>query len=277
MVKERLRFGYKIITQPGRGKTTDGRLIKQDQQYNLFQQKLITCPPEIMISMKRILLSLAAAASLTSLPAQSFIQPNYGLKSHETLIINKVELSQKSTVFYLTVENRRAGGTFCADRNIFLIYPDGTRLMLESSQGIPVCPETHKFKTIGEKLDFTLTFPPLKKGTEWIDLVEDCTDNCFHFYGITLDNDLNGKINDAFRMAESDDPVKAMISFIDILKTIDSKNSGAEGLLYVNIVALARASGNPGQAADWYKRLKNSGAPRLPEYIKFLNDQGIKY
>jgi hypothetical protein len=209
--------------------------------------------------------------------SQSFIQPNYGLKSHETLVINKIEATNIATTIFLTVENRRSGGTFCADKNIFMIYPDGTRIKLISSNGIPVCPDSHKFNSIGERLDFTLTFPPLRKDVEWIDLIEDCTDNCFHFYGVTLDNELNRKLNDAFYLAENDDPVKAMVSFIDILNETDSKNPGVEGLIYVNIITLARQSGTIGSAIDWYKKLKNSGAPRLPEYIKFLNDKGIKY
>ena len=215
--------------------------------------------------------------SLGSSMAQTFIQPNYGLKSHETLVINKVEATTKAVTFYLTIENRISNGTFCADKNIYILYPDGTRSMLVSSYGIPVCPDAYRFNTIGEKLDFTLTFPPLKNGVEWIDLVEDCSDNCFHFFGITLDNELNRKLNDAFYLAENDDPVKAMISFIDILDDTDSRNVGVEGLIYVNIITLARQSGTIGSAVDWYNKLKNSGAPRVQEYIKFLNDRGIRY
>jgi hypothetical protein len=209
--------------------------------------------------------------------SQSFIQPNYGLKSHETLVINKVEATAKATIFYMTIENRIIGGAFCADNNIFIVYPDGTRSKLVSTNGITVCPDTYKFKTPGEKLDFTLTFLPLKKGTTWIDLIEDCTDNCFYFYGVTLDNALNQKINNAFQLAENNDPLKALISFVDILDSTDSMNNGAEGFLYVNIIRVAKESGNIGQAVDWYKKLKNSGAPRLSDYIKYLNDQGIKY
>ncbi len=229
--------------------------------------------------MKRKLFTIIGLFLLLSEAAwsQSYIQPNYGLKSHETLIINKIEATTNSTTIFLTIENRIPGGTFCADKNIYIFYPDGTNCKLISSNNIPVCPDSHKFKTPGEKLDFTLTFPPLKKGVEWFDLVEDCNDNCFHFYGVTLDNELNRKINDAFSMAENDDPLKAMISFIDILDSEDSKNTGIEGLLYVNIISLAKQSGNYGQAADWYKKMKNSGAPRLQDYFKFLNDQGIKY
>ncbi len=225
----------------------------------------------------KILTGIFALLFSAALSAQSYIQPSYGLKSHETLIINKVECSEKATTIYLTVENRRIGGTFCADKNTYIFYPDGTNIKLLSSNGIPVCPDSHKFQITGEKLDFTLTFPPLKKGVDWIDLIEDCNDNCFHFYGITLDNELNRKINEAFTMAENDDPLKAMISLVDILNATDSKNLGSEGFLYVNIITLAREAGNFGQASEWYKKLKNSGAPRLQEYIKFLNDQGVKY
>jgi hypothetical protein len=227
--------------------------------------------------MKKILLAGFASLWSLSVLSQSFIQPNYGLKSHETLIISKIEASDKATTLMLSVENRIQGGSFCIDRNTYIVYPDGTRLRMVSSSGIPVCPENHVFSSPGEKLAFTLTFPPLRKGLEWIDLVEDCSDNCFHFYGITLDNDLNQKINDAFRLAEGDDLLKAMVSFVDILESTDSKNLGSEGLLYVNIISLARQAGNYGQAADWYRKLRNSGAPRLQEYIKFLNDQGVRY
>ncbi len=210
--------------------------------------------------------------------AQSFIKPNYGLKSHETLIINKIEATTKATTFFISVENRRIqGGSFCADKNIYLIFPDGTRSLLVTSAGIPVCPETYKFKSIGESLDFTLSFPPLKQGTRWVDLVEECQQNCFSFYGIVLDNDLNQKIDNAFSLAEKDESVKALISFIDLVDAMDPGNLGVEGLLYINIIKLAIETGNQTQASQWYQRLKLSGAPRVSQYIQFLNDQGINY
>jgi hypothetical protein len=221
-----------------------------------------------------IILSLLFAGYSWS---QSFIQPNSGQKWPETLVINKVEATGKATTFFLTVENRITGGTFCADKNIFLIYPDGTRSKLTTSSGIPVCPDSYKFKSIGEKLDFTLTFPPLKQGVTWVDLIEDCSDNCFYLYGITLDNNLNQMINNAFTLAENGENVKALISFIDILTETDSRNLGAEGLLYVNIINLAKESGSTSQASEWYMKFKSSGAPRVSDYIRYLNDQGIKY
>src|ERR1035437_8059251 len=145
--------------------------------------------------------------------SQTSLKPNYALKSLETLEITKVVTTAQKTIISLTVENRITGGYFCADKNIFIIYPDGTRSRLISSKGIAVCPETYKFKTIGQKLNFELTFPPLKPGTQWFDLVEDCTENCFSFYGVCLNNDLNKMIDDASVFAENGEPAKASISF----------------------------------------------------------------
>jgi hypothetical protein len=215
--------------------------------------------------------------SVSSILSQTILQPNYSLKSHETLNIIKVEIRSEATIFYLSIENQIEGGSFCADKNIYIIYPDGKKSKLESSSGIPVCPDTYKFKTPGEKLEFVLSFPPLKKGTEWIDLVEECSANCFSFYGISLDNDLNKRIDDAFALAENEEPAKAMVSFINIAEEIDKNNPGIEGLLYINIIKLAIETGDNAKAGEWYKKFKLSNAPRLSQYIKYLNDQGIKY
>ena len=84
----------------------------------------------------------------------------------------------------------------------------------------------------------------MKKGTEWIDLVEKCSDNCFSFYGICLNNDLNKRIDSAFFLAENDEPVKALSSFLTILEEIDKNNSGIEGLIYINIIKLAVETGD---------------------------------
>jgi hypothetical protein len=212
---------------------------------------------------------------LLNIYSQTFIHPNAGLRSHETLEISKVVLTAQKTVVFLSIENMITGGYFCADKNIFIIYPDGTRSRLISSNGIPACPETYKFKTIGEKLNFELTFPPLTQNTQWIDLTEDCTENCFSFYGVCLNNDLNKMIDDASVLAENGEPAKASVSFIKIANAIDGKNSGIEGLIYMNIVKLTRETGNIQKASEWYNKLKSSVIPRSELYIKHLNSQGI--
>ncbi len=209
--------------------------------------------------------------------AQTIVSPNYSLKSHETLRIIKVELRPEAVFFHLSIENRIEGGTFCADRNIYLVYPDGKKSRLVSSSGIPVCPDTYKFRFVGEKLDFVLAFPALREGTRWVDLVEECDDNCFSFFGVSLDTELNERIDAAFSLAENEQVPLALASFISIAQEVEGKNTGTEGLLYINIIRLASASGDHRKAEEWFRKLRLSGIPRLATYIRFLNDQGIRY
>jgi hypothetical protein len=210
--------------------------------------------------------------------SQTIDKPNYALKSHETLEISKIDISSKSTLISFSVENKRTeGGSFCADKKIYLIYPDGSRLNLTRAHNIPVCPDTYKFKSIGEKLLFTLEFPPLKAGTKWIDIIEDCTSNCFWFYGVTLDEELNRRLDTAFSQAAKAKPADNMILFKNILDDIDSENPGIKGLLYINIINAAVEDADIVNATGWYKRLATSHAPRVDQYVKYLNDRGIKY
>jgi hypothetical protein len=230
------------------------------------------------MKIKTIILSIILlVTTLQSSFSQLVEQLNYALKSHETLEISKVEITPDETVLYLTIENRIEGGNFCADKNIFIIYPDGTRSKLTSSNGIPVCPETYKFKTIGEKLQFTLDFPPLKTGTKWIDIVEDCNENCFSFYGVTLNTELNGKINEALSMAEKGEIKRAIAFYKDILNSLLAADQGIKGALYTDIITLLLKTGDKVGADEWYEKMVASKAPRLDLYIKNLNSRGIKY
>jgi len=220
-------------------------------------------------------------AILISVPiisrSQSIIQPNYGLKSHETLEIKKIETTSEATSFYMSIQNRIQGGSFCADKNIFIIYPDGTKSKLVSSSGIPVCPDIYKFRAPGEKLDFVLVFPPVKAGTGWIDLVEECSENCFSFYGVTLDDELNKLLDDVFYKASNGKPSDNIVLFKSVLDSIAGKDTGIEGLLYINIINATVEEEDNVNTIVWYKRLALSNAPGLSQYLKYLNDKGIKY
>jgi len=209
--------------------------------------------------------------------SQQISDPNTGLKSPETLELKKIEVSTEKTVVSFSLLNQRVDGYFCADKNIFIIYPDGSKIKLISAAGIPQCPDTYKFKSVGEKLAFTLTFPPLKPSTEWIDIVEECSDNCFYFYGVTLNADLNKRLDEAFMIATKGDPQKNMLLFRNILDSVDKQNPGIKGLLYINIINAAIEAGDKVEATVWYKRLLSSKSPRLNQYVKYLNDNGIKY
>jgi hypothetical protein len=227
--------------------------------------------------MKRLLFLLFGLTLFITGYSQVIIQPNYGIKSHETLEIKKIETTSEATSFYMSIQNRIQGGSFCADKNIFIIYPDRSKSKLVSSGGIPVCPDIYKFRAPGEKLDFVLVFPPLKAGTGWIDLVEECSENCFSFYGVTLDSMLNKSLDDIFYKASIGKPADNIVLFKLILDSISGQNLGIEGSLYINIIEAAREDADNVNARVWYKRLTSSNAPRLQYYIKYLNNRGIKY
>jgi hypothetical protein len=223
---------------------------------------------------------IVAVAILTvngSLWSQTITLPNSALKSHETLEIRKVVLSENSTEVYLKIENRISNGTFCADRNIYIVYPDGTRIRMISSNGIPVCPDSYSFKRVGEQLDFILKFPPLRKGIASVNLIEDCQDNCFSFYDVILDNDLNMKINDAFAYAEKDEPLRAAMELSRIVTESNGTAGPADGLLFLSLVKLYTSAGNKVKAAEWYRKIESSGLPETSLYLKHLNSIGIKY
>jgi hypothetical protein len=68
-----------------------------------------------------------------------------------------------------------------------------------------------------------------------------------------------------------------MLLFRNILETVDKQNHGIIGLLYINIISAAVEAGDKVEAAVWYKRLLSSHSPRLSDYVKYLNNRGIKF
>lgn len=209
--------------------------------------------------------------------AQSVILPNYGLRSHETMEIRKVDMGPEGTIFYMSIVNRIKGGSFCADKNIVLVYPDGTSEKLIRAEGIPTCPDQFRFRYDGERLDFMLRFPPIRQGTQWVDLIEMCNDNCFSMYGVTLNNTLNDRINGIFARIGKEKPAVIIPEIVRLIDETDQQNNGAEGLLYLTVIKLYREAGDNEKASEWYGRFMKSGAPSMQKYIQNLNAQGIKY
>lgn len=226
--------------------------------------------------LKRYIIVVLVHVISFSIYSQPVIKPNFGLKSHETLEITKIETQTDKTVVYLTIENRVEKGSFCADRNIFLIDPAGTRIKLQKATGIPVCPQSYEFKFIGEKLSFTLSFPHLKGEPAYINLKEECSENCFSFYGVVMDEYINSRLDEAFSMAERGESDKAMNRFISMAEE-SGKIKEIRALLYFNIVKLATEAGNTVKAGEWYKKLNSPGVPGGGIYIEQLNVQGIRY
>ena len=111
--------------------------------------------------------------------------------------IDSIVLEKEQTRCYLQVENlnTEGGAWFCADENIQLVELKSNRKrLLLRAENIPVCPESYQFSYPGEKLSFILVFPGLVDPKGEIDIIENCSDNCFSLKGIILDNSLNEEI-----------------------------------------------------------------------------------
>ena len=228
------------------------------------------------MQLRRYLSLLLFLTTFFSGYSQITVNPNFGLKSHETLDITKVELTKDKTVVSFTIENRIENGTFCADKKIFITDPAGNRYKVINATGIPVCPDNFIFKKPGEKLSFTLTFPPMTGEYAYIDIKEDCSENCFSFYGVVLDEYINSRLDEGFSLAERGESLKALDKF---LKMVDmtGKYNGIKALVYYNIVKLATDTGHTVQAGEYYKKLTAMGSRGGKIYIDQLNLQGIRY
>jgi hypothetical protein len=209
--------------------------------------------------------------------SQVFRFPAIGIRSLESMEITSIETGADRTVISMTLENRINGGYFCADRNIFIILPDGSRLKLTEAKGIPNCPETYRFKAVGEKLEFKLLFPPMKPGTAWLDLIEECSDNCFSIHGILLDNDFTGKINEAVAHTDRGEVNTAIELYRTLIEKTGKDKAGILGSLYSDLITLLNRQGYTSMASEWYKKLVDSNLPAKQLYVNNLNARGIKY
>lgn len=217
------------------------------------------------------------AANFAVASAQVFTAPAVGLKSLQTMEVMSIELSPAKTVIRLSVGNRIKGGTFCADRNIFIINPDGSKLKLLKASGIPNCPESYKFRKEGEILEFSLTFPALQPGTGWIDLVEECSQNCFSVYGILLNNDFSRRIDEAISQVDKGRIDSAIGLYTKLIQEAGPSEAGIVGSLYSDLISLLAGKGYTANATDWYRKLASSDLPGKQMYIDNLNFRGIRY
>ena len=227
--------------------------------------------------MKRILsLQLAIFVGLT-LQAQLITDPGYGLVSHETMNIKTIEFNQDNTIINISLVNMASEGYFCVDRNTFIVLPDGTRLRLLKVDGIPNCPDVYRFKSVGESISFSLSFPAIIVKPAWFDIIEECSDNCFSVRGITTDIEINKKLDLAYELAESGNPSEAGTLFREILTEVQDTGHGILGSLYSSIIIMYLREGKNAEASQWYTKMLESGAPDLNLYVENLSAEGIKW
>jgi tetratricopeptide (TPR) repeat protein len=186
---------------------------------------------------------------------QDISKPNFALATHP-IVVDNINFTDSLITVTLTVQNQIEGGEFCANEIIYLFeYKNKSKRYLTKATGIPVCPATHKFESAGEKLTFTLEFKAFSEIPKYINIVEDCDENCFSIYGVIIDEKMNEDINQAYGYFKSGNLDFALASF----RTAARENPGYPfAFLYGNIIEIYALQENYEKAKRWYQFLETS-------------------
>lgn len=196
--------------------------------------------------------------------SQSLQQPLIASKSHKTLRVDQVDLNGEQTIISLSVTNELTEGEawFCADKNIYIQNESGDKkYKLQKSEGIPVCPQVHKFTSLGEVLRFKLYFPKIPTTIKRIDLIENCSDNCFYIKGIILEEKLNQEMKSfehGVTLFRAGKHREALPVFLDIANNSKYTNERHYGYSMYIIPVIYHEQGDLKMAKLWYEKLKNS-------------------
>ncbi len=185
--------------------------------------------------------------------------PNFGSKTHPTLLLDKIERNNSVTRFFFTVTNfSPQGDWFCVDQSVS-ITETGTvkKLQILSASGIARCPETFKFTFVEEQLQFVLEFPPLSPNVKYIDLVENCSNACFSFKGLMVDPSINTELNAAYDAYSQGSSYKALTGLKSVLEQIPDY---PYGFIYLNIIEIYYTLKQPEEALKWEEKLRQSNA-----------------
>jgi hypothetical protein len=179
-------------------------------------------------------------------------------------------------VLNLTLKNERYGGTFCIDSSTVLRNSlDGKEFGLISMEGIPACPDTYRFKSIGESISLSLTFPPVPDEVKYIDLIEQCEENCISIKYILLDEELNSRLGEGIQLYELGRPEASLRVFEDILDTSYDGKSPVFGTVYLYLVAIHYELGSAKDARRVFGELRESEIIGREDFIETARETGI--
>ena len=222
--------------------------------------------------MKNIILLLLLIIIISlNIRAQNLSEPNYALKTPQTLEVINIELTEDLTVIYISIENQIEGGYFCIDRNTYLVTDREERVKMSELIGLPLCPESYKFTMVGEKKYVTMKFPGISKESGWIDLVEDCGDNCLAVYGLILDLSLNERINICFRELDNGRQNEAIALFESLREDLMDSNNPLLGSIYLNLITLYEETGNSEAINKLKTEFESSLFPHKERFVSIFN------
>ncbi len=204
-----------------------------------------------------------------NLLSQVINKPIVVKKTHSTLNVDKIEITKTQTIVFLTIENKIQTGSFCADNNIILKNSNGNETYkIIKTEGIPTCPDSYKFKNVGETLSFKLYFPVIHKSIKTIDIIENCSDNCFALKEIILDKETNLFENAIgyYRKKMAD---MSIFYFKDVINLGNTK-SFRYGYSFYMVIRIYAEQKNYTKAKKWYNRLKLASITDKQTYIEKL-------
>ena len=223
-----------------------------------------------------IIISLFLVLIIFQGTAQIYEHPNYSLTSHPTLDIVSVERWEDQMVVNLNIKNERFSGSFCIDSNTFLKNSLGDEeYMLATMEGIPACPRQYRFKSVGERISFSLSFPAVPDEVMYIDLIEACDENCVNIKYILLDEDLNSRLNEGFQLYELGRPDAALRVFEDIMSTEYDGISPVFGTVYLYLISIHYELGSSKDARSVFRELQESTIIGKEEFIESARETGI--
>ncbi len=204
----------------------------------------------------------------TFLYSQEVIEkPNSASKSHNTLIIDKIERSKTETIVYLTIENQVENGWVCIDKKIYLQNSSGgEKYFLLQNKFIPTCPEVYHFSYSSEKLSFVLYFPPIPASIEFLDMVENCNNACFSFEGIILDKKFNAQIEEAHKIASYDSEGALKI----FSQLISQYPKYPFAIWHFYCATLCNELRRPEETKKWIQKLRLSNCRDKEKFLKIL-------
>ncbi len=198
-----------------------------------------------------------------SLSAQVFENPAYNQKSHESLIIDKIEITSTNTIIYLSIQNKlEKGGWFCASKDISITGKTTNKdYKLVKSEGIPICPKQYHFTKINEVLKFKLFFAIIDTSDNIIDLTEHCNQACFFFKNIILDNTFSKKLSNfekGLEFISAKNYEKSIQLFESVLQGENSIESHIYGLSFYYLILANKELNNKDKVQYWHKKLINT-------------------
>jgi len=232
-------------------------------------------------TMKKLLLLTITPFLFFFANSQTYKNPIASKQSHPELKITRIEITENNTIVSLEVTNKRTvGGWFCANSDIFLKNSKRTETyQLIKSENIPTCPDQYEFSSVGETLAFKLYFPSIDQDIKFIDLVENCTNACFSFYRIILDNQHNQKIRafeKGFDLYQENNLKESATYFEEVTQGKSSIDSHIYGLSHYYLILIYHELDDTSKVEFWYKNLINSDFKDKNTFVKELDKLGIK-